>query len=230
MSYSRRKAILDIAHEYDLLVIEDNPYGELRYRGEPQKPIKSMDKEGRVIYLGTFSKILAPGFRLAWAIGDSEIITKMVMAKQATDLCTNTFGQYVAYEFMARGYLKPHIEKIKKLYGRKQKLMLDAMDEHFPEEATWTKPEGGMFTWVILPEYMNTRRMFKYAIKEKVAYVTGTPFYPNGGGENCMRLNFTHPEDDLIPVGVERLANVLKKELVRQKEDPLISLDTPVGL
>ncbi len=228
---SKRNEILELAEDYDLLILEDNPYGELRYKGEHIPPCLSSDTNGRVIYFGTFSKILAPGFRIAWTCADKEIIQKLVIAKQATDLCTNTFGQAVAGEYMARGYLAEHIGNIKDLYSRKQEIMLEALDNHFTmDEVSWTKPEGGMFIWVTLPEYMSTRRMFKYALKHNVAYVTGSPFFPNGGGDNCMRLNFTHPTDENITKGIELLAGVIESEMDRQKEEPMIDFETPVAL
>lgn len=231
LTLERRKEILEMAETYDLLILEDDPYGELRYEGEHIKHCRSLDTEERVIYFGTFSKILAPGYRIGWVSAPEEIIKKMVIAKQFTDLCTNPFGQHVVAEFMSRGLVEKHIENIKALYGRKQKIMLKALDEHFTmDEVHWTKPEGGMFLWVTMPEYMSSRRMFKYAIKEKVAYVTGGAFFPNGGGDNCMRLNFTHATDENIDIGIEKLAGVIEKELVRQKEEPVIDLETPITL
>ena len=231
MPRERRKRALEIATEYDVLIIEDNPYGELRYEGDHIDPILSWDTEGRVIYTSTFSKILCPGFRIAWAVGDPEIIHKLVHIKQGTDLCTNSYGQVVSYEYMHRGYIGPHIEKIKEIYGRKQKIMLDTMDEVFdPEVVEWTRPEGGMFTWATLPEYMSTRRMFKYAVDNNVAYVMGKAFYPTGGGDNCMRLNFTHPTDEKIVEGIHLLWDVIQSELKRQAEKPMLELEEGITI
>jgi 2-aminoadipate transaminase len=212
MKNDRRKRVIELAEEYDTLIIEDNPYGELRYHGEHQKTIYSMDPNQRTIYLGTFSKILSPGMRLAWIIAPKQFYRKIVIAKQSVDLCTTTLTQYIAHEFMQRGLLQPHIEKIKKLYGRKRELMLKALDTHFPEGTRWTKPNGGMFCWATLPEHIDAGEMFPKAIKEKVAYITGSAFHADRGGKNTMRLNYTHANDELIDVGIERLAKVIEAE------------------
>ncbi len=211
MSLERRKHLLELAEEYDILVVEDNPYGELRYSGEPLPPLKAMDSDHRVIYLGTFSKIMAPGFRLAWMIAHKDIIRKAVLAKQGIDLCTNTFGQYIANEYIEKGYLDRHIPKIISLYKRKRDLMLDMMDEHFPDYVDWTKPDGGMFLWVTLPKEMDAEKMFQKAIENKVAYVIGSAFYPKRNHKNTLRLNFTYSTDEQIKEGIKRLAKVIKE-------------------
>ncbi|MGA1820483.1 MAG: PLP-dependent aminotransferase family protein [Thermoplasmatota archaeon] len=210
MSHSRRKKIIDLAHEFDLVVVEDDPYGELRYTGEALPPLKSMDDGDRVIYLGTFSKTLVPGFRIAWTFGPKSVIDKMVIAKQAVDLCTPPFTQYVAKEYLKRGYIDQHLSTIISLYGKKQRIMAKAMDDFMPKEyIRWPVPEGGMFLWATLNENINTTDMFSDAIEQNVAYVIGSAFFADGSGTNCMRLNFTHPADDKIVVGVERLAKVV---------------------
>ncbi len=211
MSLDRRKHLLELAEEYDILVVEDNPYGELRYSGEPLPPLKAMDNNHRVIYLGTFSKILAPGFRLAWMIAHEDIIKKAVLAKQGIDLCTNTFGQYIANEYIEKGYLDRHIPKIISLYKRKRDLMLNMMDEHFPDYVDWTRPNGGMFLWVTLPKEMDAEKMFQKAIENKVAYVIGSAFYPKRNHKNTFRLNFTYSTDEQIEEGIKRLAKVIKE-------------------
>ena len=211
MSLDRRKHLLELADEYDVLVVEDNPYGELRYSGEPLPSLKSMDRNNSVIYLGTFSKILAPGFRLAWMIAHEEIIKKSVLAKQGIDLCTNTFGQYIANEYISKGYLNRHIPEIIALYKRKRDLMLRMMDEYFPDYVKWTKPDGGMFLWVTLPENMNAEKMFQKAIENKVAYVIGSAFYPKRDHKNTLRLNFTYSSDEQIEEGIKRLAKVIRE-------------------
>ena len=211
LSLSRRKKVLDLAHEYDFIIIEDDPYGELRYSGEALPPLKALDKEDRVVYLGTFSKTLAPGFRIAWAFGPKAIVRKMVVAKQAVDLCSPTFNQYIAAEYLKRGYIDQHLKNIIALYGRKQRLMLKSMDEFIPKEyVRWTRPDGGMFLWATLDRSVDTAQMFPAAIAQNVAYVTGQPFFADGSGKNSMRLNFTYPSDDNIVEGVRRLANVIK--------------------
>lgn len=218
MPEKRRKHLYNLASEYNFLIIEDDPYGELRFEGEDVKPIKYHDDEGRVIYLGTFSKIFVPGFRLAWAIGSEEIIRKIAIAKQSTDLCTNTFTQYLTYNFMERGLLDKCIEKSRKLYKGKRDLMLACMKENFPEGTEWTKPQGGLFTWVTLPHSIDTRDMFMHAVQEKVAYVIGSAFYPNDGGHNTMRLNFSYSSDGDIVEGIKRLGNVIRKEMTVKEE------------
>ena len=218
LSEKRRKKLLDIANEYDLLVIEDDPYSRLRYNGNPVRPVKSFDDENRVLYMSTFSKILSPGFRLAWVIGDTEIIKKMVIAKQAMDLCTNTFTQHLAYEFIRRGSLDLHILKIIEIYKPKRDIMIKNIEEHFPEGYTCNRPEGGMFAWVTLPEYIDTEKMFIEALKEKVAYVHGKAFHVDGSGGNTMRLNFSYPSNEQIEEGIKRLAKVIEKEIKKNEK------------
>lgn len=220
MSMKRRQRLIDISHEHDLLLVEDDPYGELRYTGEKLPPLKSLDKEDRVVYLGTFSKTLVPGFRIAWSLGPKQIINKMVIAKQAVNLCTPPFTQHIAKEYLRRGYIDDHLKKIISLYGRKQRLMLDSLDKYMPKEyIRWTKAEGGMFVWATVANGIDTTEMFQDAITENVAYVTGKSFFADGSGNNTMRLNFTHPEDDKIVEGVKRLADVVKTWGDKRKGD-----------
>ena len=213
MSLSHRKELLDIASEYDFLIIEDDPYGELIFEGSSVQPIKSYDTRGRVVYISTFSKILAPGFRLGWIIASKVILDKMIQGKKAADLCTNVFSQYVAYEYIKGGYLDKHVERIKELYKNKRDVMLEALKEYFPSEVKWTMPKGGMFIWITLPKSIDTRLMFQKAIARKVAYVVGEAFYPEGGDYNSMRLNFSYSEDKQIKEGIKRLAEVIQDEL-----------------
>ncbi|RLF47502.1 MAG: aminotransferase [Thermoplasmata archaeon] len=213
LNEERRRCMIDLAEEYDVLVVEDNPYGELRYEGDDVNAVKAYDNDGRVIYLGTFSKILAPGLRMAFMIADDPLYRKIIIAKQSEDLCTATFNQYVAYEFMKNGLLDKHIQSIIKMYSVKRRIMLDSLDEYFPKDAWWSRPKGGMFCWAVLPEKVNTVKIFPKALKKKVAYIVGSAFFANGGGENTMRLNFTHPTDELIVEGVKRLSEVIKEEL-----------------
>ena len=213
MILGHRKELLDVASEYDFLIIEDDPYGELIFEGDFIPPIKSFDTKGRVVYVSTFSKILAPGFRLGWVIASKEILDKLILAKQATDLCTNVFSQYIAYEYINGGYLDKHVQQIKKLYKRKRDVMLKALKEYFPSEVKWTMPKGGMFIWITLPKSIDTRLMFQKAMAKKVAYVVGEAFFPEGGNYNSMRLNFSYSEDELIKEGIKRLAEVIKDEL-----------------
>jgi len=222
MAESRRHKLMDLSHEYDFLIVEDDPYGELRYTGEPLPTLKSLDKEDRVIYLGTFSKTLVPGFRIAWSFGPKPIINKMEIAKQAMDLCTPPFTQHIAKEYLRRGYIDEHLKTIISIYGNKQRIMLKAMDEYMPKEhIRWTKPEGGMFLWATLSDGMDSTEMFTDAIAENVAYVTGKSFFADDAGQNCMRINFTHPGDEKIVEGVKRLAPVIEKwgDKVRKMKD-----------
>jgi len=214
MNEKRREEMLELAIEYDVLILEDDPYSRLRFEGEEVKPVKYFDYEGRVIFLGTMSKLLSPGLRVAWMLAPKDLSRKFAIAKQSADLCSTTFSQFVAYEFMNRGYLEPHIEKIKTMYKKKRDIMLSAMDENFPEGLSWTRPEGGMFSWVTMPEHMDSKLILMRAIKEdNVAFVIGSAFYPDGSGKNHMRLNFSHSSDDKLKEGIRRLGVTLKKEM-----------------
>ncbi|MGB1586063.1 MAG: PLP-dependent aminotransferase family protein [Thermoplasmatota archaeon] len=214
---SRRRKILDLAHEHDLLVIEDDPYGRLRFDGDHVPTMKSMDKEDRVLYLGTFSKIMVPGFRLAWTAGPKDLVQKMVVSKQSVDLCTNAFTQFIAADLLQNGAIESHLPKIIDLYRGKRDIMLQQMDKHFPKDGvSWTKSQGGMFTWAEMPDHVDCVSMLQTAVKRNVAFVPGKPFYADPGvGGNTMRLNFTHPTDDNIRDGVERLGEVMHEALAK---------------
>lgn len=218
MPESRRKKLIDVANEYDLIIVEDDPYGKLRFDIDHVKPVKAFDDEGRVIYMSTFSKILSPGFRLAWAIASPELIRKMTICKQALDLCTNTFTQFIANEFIRRGSLDLHIMKICEMYKPKRDIMMETMKKYFPEGYVCYKPKGGMFAWVTLPEGIDTEIMFLDAIKEKVAYVHGKAFHVDGGGERSMRLNFSYSSNEQIDEGMKRLGKVIKGKLENKKD------------
>ena len=227
MSESRRRTLIELAHKYDTLIIEDSPYKELRFEGESQKSIFALDGTGHVIGLHTFSKILFPGMRLGWVIGDEAVIQKMVIAKQATDLCTPSFTQAIVAEFCARGLLQVVIDNVKGIYREKRELMLSALDEHMPDMPglSWTKPEGGLFLWVRLPKGMDSEQLFYEAIEKDVAFVVGSAFHCDGGGKNAMRLNFSFPTKDAIVEGVKRLADVIAnhKAVPKPGTDVLIS-------
>jgi 2-aminoadipate transaminase len=215
MPEKNRKKLVELASEYDFLVLEDDPYGELRYRGEHIPPIKAFDDENRVIYMSSFSKILAPGLRIGWVVADTEILKKLVIAKQSADVCANVLGQRIAHEYIVRGHVDVHVEKIKSIYSRKMSTMLSGMDEMMPEGISWTRPEGGMFLWVTLPEGMDSAELLKKALKKRVAFVTGKAFYVDPkDGSSTLRLNFTHPSDDMITEGLRRLGSVLNQEIV----------------
>ncbi len=215
LSLERRKHLLKIAEEFDIIIIEDSPYRRLRYTGKPIPTIFQLDEgRGYVATLYTFSKIFLPGFRLGWVIGPKHVIEKMILAKQGMDLCTSLFTQAIAREYIKADLLDERIEKNIELYSKKRKKMLEALEKYMPkiEGLKWTKPDGGLFLWVSLPPSMNTDRMFYEAIKENVAYVIGSAFHCDGEGQNTMRLNFSYPSEDEIDTGIQRLAKVIEKE------------------
>nr|WP_084019862.1 PLP-dependent aminotransferase family protein [Vulcanisaeta thermophila] len=215
MSMERRKALLEVASEYDLLVIEDDPYGYI-YFGNDSQPsrLKAMDSEGRVIYMSTFSKIAAPGLRLGWVYATKEIIRWLELAKQSVDLHTSTLNQYIAAELLRRGVIERNIPRIKEIYRTKRDLMLQALSEYMQDGVTWTKPSAGMFIWLSLPDHADTSKLLEIAIKKyRVAYVPGRSFYPNGERGNDMRLNFTYPKPQEIFEGVRRLSLAISEYL-----------------
>ena len=213
MSLARRKKIIEIAQKFNVFIVEDNPYEKLRFEGESIPSIYSLEKNGSVISLGTFSKILCPGLRLAWILGNEEIIRKMAILKQATDLCTSILNQLIAYEYCKLGKLEENIKSNIQIYKKKRDVLLNALDKYFPQEVTWTKPQGGFFVVATLPEYIDTGEMFKEAIKENVAYVPGAPFFADGKGKNTMRLSFCFPSVEDIDEGIKRLGKVIKKRI-----------------
>ena len=209
----RRREIIDLAHKYDVLIVEDSPYRELRFDGETQPMMYQMDGTGQVITLGTFSKILAPGFRIGWVLAAPEIADKFVVAKQAADLCTPPFVQMIAARYMEKGYLERNLKTTIDSYRIKRDTMLEGFRNHMPEGVSWTEPEGGLFLLLYLPEHMDSEAMFKEAIDEKVAYVIGKVFHCNGKGQNTMRLNFSFPTLEQNKEGVKRLAEVIRKNM-----------------
>jgi 2-aminoadipate transaminase len=212
MSENRRKEIIDLAHKYDIMILEDSPYRELRYEGSHRKTIYEMDNSGQVVLLGTFSKIFCPGFRIGWVIGHPDILDKMVVAKQATDLCTPPFTQRIVARYMEKGLLDKKIVDIIAMYQAKQQNMLKLLDEHMPKTFSWTHPEGGLFLMAKGPEHINTTELLKEAItEEQVAYVAGSSFFCDGSGTNTMRLNFSYESLAKNEEGVKRLGRFLKK-------------------
>ncbi|MEW6516509.1 MAG: PLP-dependent aminotransferase family protein [candidate division FCPU426 bacterium] len=213
LSRERREQLVALAEEYRVLLVEDDAYGLLRFEGEPEPLLKRLDASDRVVYLGSFSKILAPGFRVGWVAGPEEVVNRVAIAKQAQDLCTNTFGQYCVYEAIHHDRLFPHVAEIVKLYRGKRDLMLRQLAEQFPSAAVWSRPQGGMFIWVTLPEGFDAAALLPQAVKHQVAYVDGTPFFPNGGGRNCFRLNFSYASDSQILEGIARLGRFVSEQL-----------------
>jgi 2-aminoadipate transaminase len=223
LSLERRMKLVELADKYGVPIIEDDPYGQLRYEGEHIPSVVSLDSEfrgpngghysGNVIYLSTFSKLLAPGLRLAWVVAPPEVTRRLVMAKQAADLHTSSFNQYVAYEVAKGGFLDEHVKVIRATYKERRDTMLEMMDEMFPPEVRWTRPQGGMFLWGILPEGMDAAEVLRIAVDRKVAFVPGAAFHPNGGGENTMRINFSYSRPEVIREGITRLGVTLKELL-----------------
>ncbi|MDY0236107.1 MAG: PLP-dependent aminotransferase family protein [Gudongella sp.] len=212
-SLERRKALLEMARKYDLPILEDNAYGEVRFEGERIPSIKSMDTEGRVIYLGSFSKILSPGLRVGWACADKEVILKYELVKNGLDLQSAELAQMQVDEFLNANDLDEHIAKINKVYKERRDLMIKTIDESFPKEARYYYPEGGMFIWVDLPSHMNTRELLKKAIENGVGFVPGGSFYPGGDCESSMRLNFSTMQNDKIVEGIKILGTILKENI-----------------
>jgi 2-aminoadipate transaminase len=213
MSLPRRKELLSLAYQYELPVVEDSPYRDLRYKGEPVPAIYGLDDQNQVIALGTFSKLLAPGLRLAWIIAPVEWMDRMLVAKQSMDLCSPTYTQLMAAEYLKRGLLPGQVKNICRVYGRKLEIMLDALQRYMPKGVQWSKPEGGLFLWVKLPKRMNANELFPKAVENKVAYVVGSAFHCNGKGQNTMRLNFSYPSEKQIDEGIQRLAKVVKENI-----------------
>jgi len=218
----RRKILVELADKYGVPIIEDDPYGQLRFEGKHIPTVELLDDQlhgdngcyhGNVIYLSTFSKILSPGIRLAWVVATPEIIQKLVMAKQGADLHTSTFNQIVAYEVSRKGFLNEHIKKINAVYKERRDIMLEELEKNMPEGVKWTKPQGGLFLWVSLPETCNSNELLIKAVEKKVAFVPGNSFFPNGGGDNTMRLNFSNAKPDMIRIGIQRLSETIKTSI-----------------
>ncbi|MGC8721145.1 MAG: PLP-dependent aminotransferase family protein [Caldisericaceae bacterium] len=213
MTLERRKKLLDISHKSNLIILEDDPYGDIYFEGEKLPSLIELDKIGNVIALRTFSKILAPGLRLGWIIADTEVIKKISIAKQGADLCSPSLTQYIADKFIRDGHLDSYLELVRKNYKIKKDAMLSALEKYFPAGCSWTKPHGGMFVWASVPEYIDTDALFIEAVQEKVAYVIGSAFYPYGEDKHHMRLNFTLSTPEQIDEGIRRLGNLLKKKI-----------------
>jgi 2-aminoadipate transaminase len=225
LSLERRRRLVELASRYGCPIVEDDPYGQLRYEGRHLPPLVKVDAEyhgcangergfrGGVVYLGTLSKTLAPGFRLGWVVAPPEVIEKLVQLKQGTDLHTSTFIQMVAHEVARGGFLDRHVRQIRKVYGDRRDAMLRALETHFPPGVRWTRPEGGLFLWVTLPAQLDSAELLQEALAEKVAFVPGGSFFPKGGGSSTCRLNFSYCDPQKIDEGIRRLAGVLRRHL-----------------
>jgi len=227
LSEGRRHELVLLADKYGIPIVEDDPYGQLRYEGEHLTPLVVLDREnlrrddgysiGNVIYLSTFSKTLAPGLRLGWIVAPAEVISKLVQLKQGADLHSSTFVQMVAHEVARDNFLDEHVKLIRRVYCERRDVMLEALSQFFPPEVTWTRPQGGLFLWVTLPEGADAQKLFEVAVRENVAFVPGDCFYaPNGHseeGRRHLRLNFSAAKPDQIREGIRRLSIAVKKQL-----------------
>jgi len=216
-SLERRRAFMDVIQKYNVPVIEDDPYGEIRYEGESLPSLKSMDTKGQIVYLGSFSKIMAPGFRVGWICAEPEIIEKFVFAKQGCDMQVTAFAPIILSEYMEAHDLNKHVKKICDSNKRKRDLMLNQMEENFPDTVKWFKPEGGLFIWVTLPEGINSKYVLDRCVENNVIFVTGKLFYPMNGPENTFRLNFSKMSEENIVEGIKRLGAILK-DIVNNRE------------
>ena len=218
MPEARRIEILNIAKKHEIMIIEDSPYRELRFSGKPQRMLYDLDNgEGNVITLGTFSKIFMPGFRMGWVLAHPMVIDNFVKAKQSTDLCTSAFLQKITVKFFQKNYFDANVNKIVDMYRGKLEAMLGAFEKYMPEGVTWTRPEGGLFLFLTLPEGYDAEELFQIAIEKNVAFVLGTVFFVNGGGKNTMRINFSYMSEEMNIEGVKRLADAIKELYARKK-------------
>jgi 2-aminoadipate transaminase len=214
LSLPRRRRLVEVAHERELLVLEDNPYGLLRYEGEPLPTLLELDRGQFVIYLGTFSKILSPGIRIGWSVAPSPVLEKMNMGKQGADLCSSSLSQLLVTTYFAERRWEDYLTELRDLYRRRRDTMLEALAEHFPREATWTHPEGGLFIWATLPDYIDTTDLLARALDDRnVAFVPGRAAYLDGRGGSSMRLNFSGVSDDDIREGVRRIGAVIGEQV-----------------
>src|SRR6476660_9284631 len=213
MSLPRRRRLIELARSREMLVVEDNPYGLLRFGGEPLPPLYQLDGGDFVIYIGTFSKILSPGIRLGWAVTPPPVMEKVVLGKQAADLCTSTLTQYFVREYFAERRWRHYVDDLVEIYRKRRDTMVEALRDHFPAEATWTEPEGGLFIWATLPDYIDTNDLLAKALRADVAFVPGQGAYVDGRGSHSMRLNFSGVDEDEIREGVRRIGKVIAEQV-----------------
>jgi 2-aminoadipate transaminase len=213
MSLPRRRRLVEVARERELLVLEDNPYGLLRYEGEPVPTLRELDGGVYVMYLGTFSKILSPGIRLGWVLAPPPVLEKINLGKQAADLCSSTLSQLMVIEYFAGAQWRDYVDSVAERYRMRRDTMLDALAEHFPAQASWTHPAGGLFIWATLPDFIDTTDLLARALRENVAFVPGAAAYLDGRGHNAMRLNFSAVAEGDIREGVRRIGKVVEEQL-----------------
>jgi 2-aminoadipate transaminase len=213
MSLPRRKRLVEVARERELLVLEDSPYGLLRYEGEALPTLHSLDGGLYVMYLGTFSKILSPGIRLGWVVAPPPVLEKINLGKQAADLCTSPLSQLMVQAYFEQGNWRDYVDSLTALYRVRRDTMLDALAEHFPAQADWTRPAGGLFIWAKLPEFIDTTDLLARALRENVAFVPGSAAYLDGRGHSSMRLNFSGSNEDDLREGIRRIGEVVKEQV-----------------
>jgi 2-aminoadipate transaminase len=223
LSELRRQRIVELACRYQVPILEDDPYGQLRFEGDHLTPLFVLDRERcslpggepeeHVLYVGTLSKLLAPGLRIGWIVGAEQVITSLVQMKQGTDLHTGTLAQVLAYEVCKGGFLDRHVRELRQVYATRRDAMLACLEQHMPGGVRWTRPEGGLFLWLTLPPELDARELLKPALEHKVAFVPGASFFATGGGQNTLRLNFSHSTPERIALGVQRLARVITDAL-----------------
>jgi 2-aminoadipate transaminase len=213
MSLERRRELVRIANERELLVLEDNPYGLLRYEGSPLPTLRALDGGEFVIYASTFSKILSPGVRLGWTTAPAPVLSRMNIGKQATDLCSSSISQYFVAAYFDSGPWQNYVHSLIEIYRRRRDVMLDALAEHFPREAEWTHPQGGLFIWATLPDYIDTTDLLARALEEHVAFVPGRAAFIDGRGGSSMRLNFSGVSEDDIREGIRRIGEVVREQV-----------------
>ncbi|EOS02110.1 hypothetical protein C799_01226 [Bacteroides thetaiotaomicron dnLKV9] len=216
-SLERRKKLAELSAQYNVAVVEDNPYGELRFEGESLPSVKSFDSMGNILCTGSFSKIFCPGFRIGWIAGDKEIIRKYVLVKQGTDLQCNTIAQMTIAEYLKRYNIDNHIEKIIKVYRKRRDIAIECIERYFPDSVKFTHPAGGLFTWIELPEGVSARDILDICLNKKIAFVPGGSFYPNNNKENTFRINYSNMPEDGIEKGLKILGEVLQ-EYISQSE------------
>ncbi len=216
-SLERRKKLAELSARYGIAVVEDNPYGELRFEGEFLPSVKSFDKEGNILCTGSFSKIFCPGFRIGWIAGDKEIIRKYVLVKQGTDLQCNTIAQMTIAEYLKRYDIDKHIDKIVEVYKRRRDIAIQCIEHYFPEEIKFTNPKGGLFTWIELPKGISARDVLIKCIEQKIAFVPGGSFYPTNNKENTFRINFSNMPEEKIEKGLIILSEVIKEFIKESK-------------
>jgi 2-aminoadipate transaminase len=234
LSKERRRRLVELAREHEILVLEDNPYGLLRFEGEPEPSLYSLDGGDYVLYTGTFSKILSPGIRIGWVVAPPPVLEKIGLGKQASDLCTSTLTQYFVREYFADGLWQDYIADLVEIYRARRDAMLEALDKHFPAQAEWTRPAGGLFVWATMPDYIDTTDLLAKALNENVAFVPGRAAYVDGRGAASMRLNFSGSNEEEIGEGIRRIGGVVAEQVelyeTLTRETPISSTDSGEAL